>query len=52
MIIKNVLKYTEDKYFEAGDIYIANGVFSDESDDDVIIDGQGCYAIPGLVDIH
>ena len=52
MIIKNVLIYTEDKYFEEGDICIANGVFSDYSDDDIVIDGQGCYAIPGLVDVH
>ena len=52
MIIKNVLIYSEDKYFEEGDICIANGVFSDYSDDDIVIDGQRCYAIPGLVDIH
>jgi len=52
MIIKNVLIYTEDKYFEEGVICIANGVFSEYSDDDIEIDGQGCYAIPGLIDIH
>lgn len=53
MIIKNVLVYTEDKMFEYGDICIKDGVFApmDENDDE-IIDGQGCYAIPGLVDVH
>lgn len=52
MIIKNVLIFNEEKYFEEGDINISNGLFSDDSDDDVIIDGQECYAIPGLIDIH
>lgn len=52
MIIKNVLVYTEDKYFEEGTIYIENGVFVENASDDEVIDGQGCYAIPGLVDVH
>ena len=53
MIIKNVQIYTEDKYFEEGNIYIKDGVFTEPfEDDDVIIDGEGCYAIPGLVDVH
>lgn len=52
MIIKNVLIFTEDKQFKEGSIYIENGVFSDVSTDEEIIDGEGCYAIPGLVDVH
>lgn len=52
MIIKNVLVYTEDKIFEEGTIYIENGLFVESASDDVVIDGQGCYAIPGLVDVH
>ena len=52
MIIKNVLVYTEDKYFKEGTIYIENGVFVENASDDEVIDGQGCYAIPGLVDVH
>lgn len=52
MIIKNVLVFTEDRIFEEGTIYIENGVISDHTSDDVVIDGQGCYAIPGLVDVH
>lgn len=52
MIIKNVLVYTEDKYFEEGTIYIENGMFAESANDDIVIDGQGCYAIPGLVDVH
>lgn len=53
MIIKNVLIYNEYKYFEEGSIYIKDGVFVEPfEEDDEIIDGQGCYAIPGLIDIH
>ncbi len=53
MIIKNVQIFTEDKYFEEGNIYIKDGVFVEPfEEDDVVIDGEGCYAIPGLVDVH
>lgn len=53
MIIKNVLKYTEEKRFEENNICIQNGVFTgSEVEDEEVIDGEGCYAIPGLVDIH
>lgn len=52
MIIKNVYAYTEDKYFEENTIYTKDGLFATESDDEIVIDGQGCYAIPGLVDVH
>ena len=53
MIIKNVLIYNEDKYFEEGNIYIKDGIFVEPfEEDDEIIDGQGCYVIPGLIDIH
>lgn len=52
MIIENVLVYSEDKKFQKGNIIIENGLFAEESTDGVVIDGKGCYAIPGLVDIH
>ena len=52
MIIKNVLVNTVDKKFDEGTIYIENGVFANASGDDEVIDGEGCYAIPGLVDVH
>ena len=56
MIIKNVLKYTEDYQFELSSISIKEDKFIDNSYDDLLdddtIDGEGCYAIPGLVDIH
>ncbi len=53
MIIKNVQWYTEDRVFEEGDIIINDGLFAEEAmEGDEVIDGEGCYAIPGLVDVH
>lgn len=53
MLIKNVQVYTEEKKFETGEIVIENGIFSaGESSDNEVLDGEGCYAIPGLIDIH
>ena len=60
MIIRNVKVYTESKTFEDGVIMIRNGVFdqvlsgpdSAGADDSEILDGEGCYAIPGLIDLH
>lgn len=54
MIIKNVKVYTEDKTFEEGWIVIKDGVFAEKTADaeEEVIDGEGCYAIPGLVDLH
>lgn len=53
MLIKNVKVFTEDKTFEDGEIVIRDGVISEEKEDaGEVIDGEGCYAIPGLIDIH
>ncbi len=53
MIIKNVKVYGEDKKFRDGNIAIENGVFVENTENtEEIIDGEGCYAIPGLVDLH
>ncbi len=55
MIIKNVKVYTEEKTFEDGDIIIQDGIFAETGeaeDGDEIVDGEGCYAIPGLIDLH
>lgn len=51
MQIKNVKVFTEEKQFQEGEIAIKDGVFSKEADGEVI-DGEGCYAIPGMIDIH
>ena len=55
MIIKNAAVYTEKGAFEEGEIFIKEGFFvenREEADDGQEIDGAGCYAIPGLTDIH
>ncbi len=54
MIIKNAAVYTEENCFEKKDIYIAGDKFCDAAgeNDGAVIDGEGCYAIPGLTDIH
>ena len=53
MIIKNVKIYTEDKTFEEGEAAVVDGKFAAPgAADGEVIDGEGCYMIPGLVDIH
>lgn len=53
MIIKNAKVYIEDNHFQVGDIYIEDGIITDnQSTDDIVIDGTGLYAIPGLTDVH
>ena len=38
--------------FVQRDLLIAEGRLADHSDNDVVVDGAGCYAIPGLTDLH
>ncbi|MGN0332790.1 MAG: N-acetylglucosamine-6-phosphate deacetylase [Lachnospiraceae bacterium] len=53
MIIKNVKVYTEEKSFKDGEIIINDGVFAEYADGaDDVIDGEGCYAVPGFIDLH
>ena len=53
MVIKNVKVYTEKKQFTEGDVMIRDGLFVDEDcGDEEVIDGEGCYAIPGLIDLY
>lgn len=55
MIIKNASVYTEDGRFLRKDIYIEGDVFvhdAQEVSDQTQIDAAGCFAIPGLTDIH
>ena len=60
MIIKNVKVFTEEKTFEDGEIIIRDGIFADGAKEDKketvereeTIEGEGCYAIPGLIDLH
>lgn len=51
MIIKNASVFTEECSFVSKDIYIDGSKFADNAGGETI-DAAGCYAIPGLVDIH
>lgn len=59
MIIKNAQVYTEDHVFKKKDIFIENERICQVTDSkklpddgENVIDAEGLYAIPGLVDIH
>lgn len=53
MVIKNVQVFGEDKTFTPGEVYIDGDKFAASAqNDNEVIDGEGCFAIPGLVDIH
>ncbi len=55
MIIKNASVYTEDGIFLQKDIYVEGDCFVDAKEkvsDAQEFDASGCYAIPGLTDIH
>lgn len=52
MIIKNVKVFQEDGTFVPGEIYVDGEFFADKASDAEVIDGNGCFAIPGLTDVH
>lgn len=54
MIIKNVKVFTEDRIFQNGEIHIVNDRFAKAGGDQdgKVLDGEGCLAIPGLIDLH
>lgn len=52
MLIKNVKCYTEENVFVEKEIKIAGDVFSKEAQGEEVIDAEGCFAIPGLIDLH
>lgn len=51
MKIINALIYDNHSFIQK-DIFIENGVFTESGTSDDIFDAQGCYAIPGLIDLH
>ena len=59
MIIKNAFVYTEEHEFKKKDILVSGERIIQIADyneyqegDSCIIDGEECFAIPGLIDIH
>ena len=55
MLIENVQVFQENCTFMPGKIRIEDGKFAESENISVQeerVDGEGCYAIPGLVDLH
>jgi len=52
MIIKHAKVFRENGGFENGDISISGTFFAEASEDNEVFDARGCYAIPGLIDLH
>ncbi len=53
MRIANADVYKSDGQFHREDVFISDGCFSQaQAQDEDILDASGCYAIPGLIDIH
>lgn len=53
MIIRNAQVFGEDKTFSKKDVFIEEGKFAVSADgEQEIVDAEGCFVIPGLVDIH
>ena len=55
MLIKNAFVYTPRHTFEKGSILIREGrivPFGTPEEDEEVLDAEGLYALPGLVDIH
>ena len=53
MIIKGAKVYTEEGTFAEKEVCTEGEVFTETSGDgEKVVDGSGCYLIPGLTDIH
>ena len=53
MLIRNALVYTDDHCFEKRDLWIAGErITGAPAAEEEVIDAEGLYALPGLVDIH
>lgn len=54
MIIKNLNIFRDDKTFAQGDLAFCSGKFvsPQEADNTPVVNGNGWFAIPGLIDLH
>ena len=52
MLIKNGLIFDLQEGFVARDLFTNGSTLSSASSDDTVLDAEGCYVIPGLVDVH
>ena len=52
MLIKGAKVYTAEHRFETKDVAVADGRFTAQGGDERVVNADGLYMIPGLVDIH
>lgn len=52
MKFENITLFTPKNKFEKGELNISNGKISEKTTDDMVINGENLYAIPGLIDLH
>lgn len=52
MIVRGARVFSEFGGFEERDVYIDGEFFTDVPSGGEVIDGAGCYAVPGFVDVH
>lgn len=52
MKIIHGLVFHEQKGFTEETLYTEQGYFSHSTSEDITVDAEGCYVIPGLIDIH
>lgn len=52
MLIKNAMVFNADKSFSRRNIRIEKGRFAEGDAAEEIIDAAGCFALPGLIDLH
>lgn len=54
MVIKNGLVYGDDKCFRKRDIFIKNRRFAGSADsgNSEVVEAEGLYVLPGLIDVH
>lgn len=52
ILIQNASVFRPDGAFEQRDIAISGECFTDSAQDGEVFDATGCYAIPGLIDVH
>ncbi|WP_206459035.1 N-acetylglucosamine-6-phosphate deacetylase [Anaerovorax sp. IOR16] len=52
MKIINGLVFKEDFCFHKEDLYVENGFFAANTNDEIILDANGGYVLPGFIDIH
>ncbi len=38
--------------FHKRDVHVRNGYFAHKAEDSIVLDAEGCYVLPGMIDVH